>query len=210
MRTRERLKGLKEWLHGNLCAGREMKVPKDDIKEIALEEPRVYLAYYPTRPDQAEGALPDPASTCPSILVMPVLSPAKSMEEKRFDRYNDIHRPKDLGQVLAVNMLFSVYEPGIRLPGFADSGDIRLIREGTEEGLFTLYDWMDDCRDKLLGAKSITGTDLHVNEESMVVSMYTDQNFVVDKRPLFYGFVNVEFYCYADERTDPRVHDLLN
>ena len=33
----------------------------------------------------------------------------------------------------------------------------------------------------------------------MAYSLYTDQSFVVDKRPLYYGFVTVTFNCYAEE-----------
>jgi len=74
-----------------------------------------------------------------------------------------------------------------------------LFVEGTEQGLFTLTDWMDDCIEKLLGAKFIPKTDLFVNEATMAYSLYTDQSFVVDKRPLYYGFVTVTFNCYAEE-----------
>ena len=122
------------------------------------------------------------------------------MEEKRFDRYNNVHRPQEMGQHLAVSILFSVYEPGVRLPGFVDSVgekgaglDTSLILEGTEQGLFTLMNWMDDCMEKLLGQKMIPKTDLFVQEDTVTYSLYTDQSYVVDRRPIYYGFVNVVF-----------------
>ena len=207
MRFSERLTGLKNWTYKELCKGRTMKAPAEnmDIGTINRQEPPVYLAWAPARVDKAGNLKEIPLSTVPGILIMPRLSNAKYVEEKRFDRYNNVHRPQELGQTLAVDILFSVYEPGIRLPGFIDSAesenglDMSLFVEGTEQGLFTLTDWMDDCIEKLLGAKFIHKTDLFVNEATMAYSLYTDQSFVVDKRPLYYGFVTVTFNCYAEE-----------
>ena len=68
-------------------------------------------------------------------------------------------RPPELGQTLAVSILFGVYEPGIRLAGYVENGDIALLEEGTEQGLFTLLDWMDDCMALLLKEKRVPGTD---------------------------------------------------
>lgn len=217
MRTTERLRKLKAWVETELCAGREMKAPADemDITEIVRQEPRCYLAWQPTRPDETGNLRIDPINVCPGILIMPRASHAKFVEEKRFDRYNDVHRPQSLGQTLAVDMLFSVYEPGIRLPGFIDSTDaeegldLSLIQEGTEEGLFTLLNWMDDCIERLLSRKFIPHTDLFANEATIVYSLYTDQSFVVDKRPLYYGFVTVEFNCYAEESTNNSMEQYL-
>ena len=36
----------------------------------------------------------------------------------------------------------------------------------------------------------------------MTYSLYTDQAYVVDRRPLYYGFVNAEFKGYADTGND--------
>ena len=147
---------------------------------------------------------------------MPNAAHAKNIEEKRFDRYAGVHRPPQLAQTLSVSILFSVYEPGIRLPGFIDSADtdqgldMSLFEEGTQEGLMTLVDWMDDCVQKLLGQRFIPKTDLFLNEASLVYSLYTDQSFVVDKRPIYYGFINADFNCYADEGTNPALEEFLN
>ena len=217
MRTRERLLKLKGWVEGELCAGRIMKAPSEDMDftKIVRQEPKCYIAWNPTRPDQTGMFHVDPVNVCPGILIMPRIAHAKFTEEKRFDRYNNIHRPQELGQTLAVDILFSVYEPGIRLPGFIDSAesgnglDMSLLVEGTEEGLFALTDWMDDCIEKLLGQKIIPQTDLFVNEASMAYSLYTDQSFVVDKRPIYYGFVSVDFSCYAEEGVNRSIDQYL-
>lgn len=217
MRTSERLRGLKEWVYTTLCEGRSMKAPPPDrdIARIVRQEPKCYLGWYPTRPDQTGRMDADPVSVCPSILVMPNSSKVKDMEEKRFDRYNGVHRPKELGQELNVSLLFSVYEPGIRLPGFVDSAesadglDMTLIQEATEEGLIALMDWMDDCKEALLAQMHIPNTDLFVREPDAVYSLYTDQSFVVDKRPIFYGFVNVAFGCYAETGINPSIEEYL-
>lgn len=216
MRTSQRLMGLKSWATKELCEGRLMKAPAPDmdITKIVRQEPKCFLGWQPQRPDLTADA-ENPLSVCPAITIMPNPSKVKFMEEKRFDRYNDVHRPKDLGQSLSISMLFSVYEPGVRLPGFVDSAesteglDMTRIEEGTEQGLFTLFNWLDDCREKLLGQKFIPGTDLFVDEESMYYSLYTDQSFVVDKRPIFYGFINLEFGCFADEGTNSSIEQYL-
>ena len=187
MRTRKRLKGLQKWMQENLCAGREMKAPAPnfDITQIIRQEPECYIAWQPTRPDLSGRFQNDVQNVCPGILIMPAASKVKDMEEKRFDRYNGVSRPKDLGQTLSVSILFSVYEPGIRLPGFIDDPeDMSKIIEGTEEGLF-------------------------MNESSAAYSLYTDQSYVVDKRPIYYGFVNVEFGCYANAGNNPNIDNYL-
>ena len=218
MRLTERLRGLKQWAISELCEGREMKAPADnfDIGVIKRQQPKCFLAWAPSRVDSAGNIQEEPLSTVPGIVIMPNQAYAKYMEEKRFDRYNNVHRPQAMGQQMAVSFLFSVYAPGIRLPGFVDGVgekgkglDTELILEGTEQGLMTLMDWMDDCMQKLLGQKLIPHTDLFPIEESMTYSLYTDQKYVVDRRPVYYGFVNVVFGCYANEGYDRDIEDLL-
>lgn len=218
MRFSERLTGLKNWTYKELCKGRVMKAPAEnmDIGTINRQEPTVYLAWAPARMDKAGNLKEIPLSTVPGILIMPNQTYAKYMEEKRFDRYNNVHRPQEMGQHLAVSILFSVYEPGVRLPGFVDSVgekgaglDTSLILEGTEQGLFTLMNWMDDCMEKLLGQKMIPKTDLFVQEDTVTYSLFTDQSYVVDRRPIYYGFVNVVFGCHVNEGYNPDIEKLL-
>ena len=218
MRFSERLTGLKNWTYKELCKGRVMKAPAEnmDIGTINRQEPPVYLAWAPARVDKAGNLKEIPLSTVPGILIMPNQTYAKYMEEKRFDRYNNVHRPQEMGQHLAVSILFSVYEPGVRLPGFVDSVgekgaglDTSLILEGTEQGLFTLMNWIDDCMEKLLGQKMIPKTDLFVQEDTVTYSLYTDQSYVVDRRPIYYGFVNVVFGCHVNEGYNPDIEKLL-
>ena len=218
MRFTERWRGLKEWTYNELCKGREMKAPGPnmDVSKITRQEPACYIGWAPARMDKAGNLKEIPASTVPGIIMMPNQAYGKYMEEKRFDRYNNIHRTKEMGQQMSVTMLFSVYEPGTRLPGFSDSAgeqgsgiDTSLLLEGTEEGFMTLMNWMDDAMYKLLGAKIIPNTDLFVDEESVTYSLYVDQNYVVDRRPLYYGFVNVVFGCYANEEPNRLIDQLL-
>ncbi len=209
MRTVERLQKLKGWAEKNLCVGRIMKAPADDfdITQIITKEPKVYLAWAPMEINKAGGYVETiVAKTVPSIIIMPKASNAKVVEEKRFDRYSGVHRPKDLGNQLTVDILFSVYEPGTRMPGFIDSGndkgeglDVSLFLEGTEQGLFTLLNWMDDAVTILLRDLCIPGTDLLLNEETVIKSLYTDQAYVTDRRPIYYGFINCTFGGYSNE-----------
>lgn len=212
MRTRKRLKGLQAWMQKNLCDGRSMKSPAPDgnITKITRQEPQVYLAWFPSRPDTAARYSSPAQNVCPSILVMPASGKMRDMEEKRFDRYNNVHRPQELGQTLSVSILFSVYEPGIRLPGFIDDPkDQTKFLDGTEEGLFTLTDWMDECMEKMQGVEFIPGTDLFLNDASVTYGLYSDQSYVVDKRPIFYGFINAEFGCYANEGVNSSLDEFL-
>ena len=87
---------------------------------MTKQEPRCYIAYYPAMPDES-GLITEALTLAPSILILPNVGKLKEVEEKRFDRYSGVHRPQELGQTLAVQLLFCVYEPGIRLPGFAES-----------------------------------------------------------------------------------------
>ena len=217
MRTTERLTKLADWTYKTVCQGRQMKTPAPglDMTKIVRQEPKVFIGYYPTRPDQTTLADDDVLNTAPSILLMPTQSYVKYMEEQRFDRYNGVHRPKELGQALSIQALFSVYEDGVRLPGFIDKAeqgttDLTLMKEGTKEGLFTLLNWMDDFKDALLGQKMIPHTDLFVNESSMTYSPWTDQKYLNDKRSLYFGFVNVTFQCYAEEKPNPAYQKYLD
>jgi hypothetical protein len=69
--------------------------------------------------------------------------------------------------------------------------------------------WMDDCMEKLLGQKMIPKTDLFVQEDTVTYSLYTDQSYVVDRRPIYYGFVNVVFGCHVNEGYNPDIEKLL-
>lgn len=216
MRTVERLRKLQRWTYETVCRGRMMKTPAPnmDVRQIVRQEPKTFLAYLPMRPDETHpGAEVDPLNVAPGIIIMPTFGNLKYMEEQRFDRYNNVHRPKDMGQSLSVQVLFFVYEDGVRLPGFiesAESGryDMSLIREGTQDGLETLLNWMDDFKDALLSIKHIPGTDLFLNEAESQYGLYSDQKFVADRRPAFIGMVTCTFQCHADEYND-EINELL-
>ena len=216
MRTFERLRKMKAWFEKELCEGRELKAPvptqgntyAPSITDFTRTEPRVFLAWQPMRPNEPGKAdASDPYSVCPAITIMPVSGYVRYVQEKRFDRYQKVHRPQEMGQSLTVQILFSVYEPGVRMPGFADgydakNPDMSLLKDGTEPGLMTLVNWMDDCMELLLRERTVPGTDLVLEDDTMTYSLYSDQAYVVDRRPLYYGFVNAEFKGYADAGSD--------
>lgn len=215
MTTRQRLRALEKWVQENLCKGRKLKSPDEmgDVTKITVEEPKVFLGWPPTRGDQTEYQ-EDPRNVAPGILIAPGYTIAKCQEEKSYDRYQNIHRPKALGQTLDVQMLFTVYEPGIRLPGFQEEVEkgrfpVELLQEGTEEGLFTLMDWMDEAARKLLATRTIPGSDLFLQEDSLRYRPYAEGVYMADKRPLYYGFLTATFGGYADETQNSRIDDLL-
>lgn len=217
MLTRNRLIALQKWTYENCAKGKMMKtLPENgDISVIRRQEPPVYLGWWPKRRDETGAWTVTPYNVCPGILISPGSGHAQADEEKRFDRYNNIRRPKELGQTLLVTVLFSVYEPGTRLPGFTasakseDGMDMSLITEGTEEGLFALTDWMDEFKDKLLAQKEIPGCDLIVDEATIEYSPYMDSEYIVDKRDCYYGFVTVKFNCYSQQQINNDIEDLL-
>lgn len=216
MRTIERLDRLKEWTYENVCKGRMMKTPAPqmDVTKLARQEPKVYIAYYPMRPDQTAWVMQEILNTAPSILLMPITGFFKNNEKQYHDDYKGIHRPQELGQSLSVQVLFSVFEDGVRLPGFIDEAekgpyDMTLIKEGTYDGVSTLLNWMDDFKEKLLGAKFIPKTDLFLTEATATYDMFTDQKYIADQRPLYVGFVNVTFQCYAKEANNETINNLL-
>ena len=210
MRTSERLRKLQDWTYRTICKGRMMKAPGPnmDIRVFTRQEPKVFLVYTPTRPDETDyGVDIDPLYVSPGIIIMPTAGYLKNMEEQRFDRYNNVHRSKEMGQTLSVQVLFFVFENGVRLPGFKESTetgsyDMTKIMEGTEEGLFTLMDWMDDFKDALLSQKTIPNTDMFLNEASSQYGLFSDQRFVADRRPAFIGIVTATFQCHADEENE--------
>lgn len=207
MRTVERLRKLQNWTYDTVCKGRQMKTPaKDmDVRKIVRQEPKVFLAYTPMRPDESNftGEV-DPLKAVPGIIIAPTSGYIKYMEEQRFDRYNNVHRPKEMGQSLSCQLIFFVYEDGVRLPGFIESAekgayDMSLMAEGTKEGLETLLNWMDDFRDAILSQKTIPETDMFLNEAECQYGLYSDQRFVADRRPVYIGVITLTFQCQADE-----------
>lgn len=219
MRSVERLTKLRDFVRMKICTGREMKAPSEDmdITKFIYREPACYLAFAPLLRSKNDDAFesPTPLNTVPSITILPGTGYVKNQEEKRFDRYNHVFRTQQMGQQLAVTFLFVVYEDGIRMPGFIDKAenegvlDMSLIREGTEEGLFRLLNWMDDLNEHLLGAKTIPGTDLALTESSMWYSLRSDQKYIADKRPLYYGMVEAIFQCHANEKPNKEIKKVL-
>ncbi len=215
MLTTERLKKLQVFVYKNLCQGRQMKTPaKDgDMGTILRDEPKCYVGYYPMRPDTSGFENSEAINTAPSILILPSGGYVKNQEEQRFDRYNNVHRPKSMGQSLTIQVLFTVYEDGVRLPGFIDKiekgeFDISLIREGTDEGLSVLLNWMDEFNSLLLNTKFIPETDMFVNDSQSDYGLWSDQKFIQDTRPLYHGICGVTFQCHADEY-NPEIENLL-
>lgn len=212
MTTSQRLKSLKSWVYKECCMGKRMKAPGEDnrLTDILRAEPKAYVGWAPARADLTGEMDPDAPSVCPSILIGLAPSKSRDMEEKRFDRYNSIHRPKEMGATLNVSMLLCVYEPGDRLPGFRENPTPELLVEATEQGFFALMDWIDELCGKLLAAKNIPGTDLFLWENTLAYSPYLEMNMLVDKRPFYYGFVNCSFGHYSDEAPNGTVKQLLD
>lgn len=196
--TRARIEALRAYLE-NINAGREMKAPGESIGDIVYRTPGVHVAFYPNRPQpmaRTSRALDTDAASAPSILIMLAPSQAQNMEEERFDQRQNIGRPDELGGKLTLMLLFSVYEPGTRLHGF-DGRNPERIMDATDEGFYTLTDWMDEVVAALVTARHIPGSDMYVWPGSVQYSSYADGDYIADRRPLYYGLVSVTFGHYA-------------
>ena len=216
MRTWERLRKTRDWVFREICEGKEFKVPKNnatdgygpDICDFTMGEPQAFIAWQPMRPnDPGQLISNDPYNVAPAITIMPTQGFIHYLEEKRFDRYNKIIRPQDMGQSLGMQFLFTIYDPGVRLPGLEESlkskhPDMSLLKDGTESGLMTLVNWMDDLMELVLRERNVPETDLVLDDENSVFSLYMDQNYIVDRRPYYFGFVNVNWRCYANYGSD--------
>jgi len=217
MRTSERLRKYRQFVYDNLCRGREMKAPAPDgdIRKIVRQEPQTYLFLAPTRKDISDLARDIPPSAVPSIVVMPAASFASNIKEGMFDLRHEIKRSYEMGQQLVLQNVFSVWEDGIRQPGFLqkleDTGemDMSLVADGTEDAALTLMNWMDDYMYLMLGTQTIPGTDMMLEKTTMTYSLYTDQQYLNDKRPVYYGYVNATFYCHADAKPNRDILDLI-
>ena len=219
MRTYARLDALKKWTFDTVCKGRRMKQepPERDITKYKEPvEPQVYIAYTPKRLDETGDLEVQLRSMAPCIVIMPTASYVEYMMPKRFDQYNGIHRPREYGQQLNVQVLFAVYEDDLRLPGFVDKYeqtrefDLTLLREGTQEGLQTLLDWMDEYREALLVQECIPGCDLILDRENFVYGMRSDQKYISDNRPLYYGLCDIGFNCVSETAVNPEVAAILD
>ncbi len=217
MRTSTRLKAMQKWVFKELCEGRKMKTPAPDgdITQIVKQEPQVFVGWMPMRSDKTVYSRDDFPNVVPSITLMPAPSYVRHMEEHRFDRYDHINRMNELSQQLTVQVLFQIYEDGVRLPGFvgkAKSGqgmDMSLIQEGSLEGLSTLEDWISEFKYKLLGERTIPGTDMFLDEESATYALFSDEKYIADLRPIFVGMVNVTFYCFTERKVNDKIRKLL-
>ena len=84
------------------------------------------------------------------------------------------------------------------------------MREGTQQGVKTIFGWMDDCKELLLARQLHSGhRPVSARGRMRLTALYTDQNFIVDKRPLYYGVMNVAFGCYADDGRNSELDEFL-
>lgn len=173
-----------------------MKAPGESLGDIIYRRPEIYTAFYPDRTPAASMRAESGAYSAPSILMMLAPSNARNMEPERFDRRDGIIRPMDLGGKLGISLLFSVYEPGVRQPGF-DGNDPDLIADPGAEGFFTVTDWMDEVSAALIAAQNVPGSDLFLWEGSLTYSPYMEGGYISDTRPIYYGIMNMVFGHYA-------------
>jgi hypothetical protein len=196
-KTRERLEALKAWVYENVCKGKEMKTPGADDATTQTAEPRCFVGTYPHRLN-ADGA-PEPYNTAPSILIVPTPSYAMLVKEERFDRYANIKREQQMGGQLSVEFILAVYDPGTRNEYAQESGKASDIADNGDDGFYTMTDWQDELKEKLLGVKQMPGTDLFVWPASIGYGPHMVQDSMKDDWPLYLGYVTLTLGHYATE-----------
>lgn len=208
MLTSARIEAVRAWCEEELCNGRTMKSPGKGGKatEVQYVKPRAFAGFQPRR----RGREQEMFSVAPSITIMLAPSQAMRDREKRFDKYSGIHRANELGATMALQFLFTVYEPGDRNEDFAQTGSYDDIEEPGAMGYYLLLDWMDELRELLMGVGTIPKTDLAVNTGEVYYAPFMSENTVVDRRPVYNGFVTAEFNTYVGGAPNERVRDLLD
>lgn len=192
MRYRQRLEKVRDWARKKLCTGRQMKTPGKNDYDIVWAEPRCFLCTYPTAVKE------DLINVAPGLLLLAGGGYGASDTSEYLDNRSGIDRSKDMGATLSMQFVHVIYDPGERTgirkeDGRADPKQALIIDENADNGALTVIDWMDDTMAALIGAKSIPGTDLIVNEKTVRFNPLTENGAIADRRPFYLGIVTVDF-----------------
>lgn len=201
----ERLKLLKQFCYESVCRGKRMKAPQngpdgrsDDLL-VAEKEPEVFIGMYPRRKNGRER---EATRVAPSILFIPGTSLAERYREKRWDKYQNVKRQREMSAELNAQFLFTMYDPGLRIG--------ETIADNTEDAILSLVDWMMEWQRTLIGNKGrIAGTDLFVYDDSTVWSLLSNDESLDDRRPYYFGVVQASFGHYSNKTTDPELESIL-
>lgn len=208
MRYRQRLEKLRDWVLKTCCEGRSMKTPGKTEYDVAWREPRCFLGNFPA---SAQGEL---FNVAPCILILPAGGLAEGDTSQYLDSRSGISRPKDMGATLQVQIVHVSYDPGERTgirkdDGRADPKQALIINEDADEGMLALIDWMDDTMAALVGAKSITGSDLTIKEDTVGFEPFKENGALADRRPYYLGHVTVEFASVTHRTNNEEIEALL-
>lgn len=204
----QKMRTLRQWCYENCCKGRKMKTPVirgRDI-DIAWSEPRCFGGdFYPQRVLDRKN----PYSIAPSILITRISHTPHGDTLRYLDNRSKISRPKDVANMLTVNLIHTIYEPGERGEDGADGDphDLFLTGEEMDEGSLILGQWMDDTATALLSAMSIAG--MSVSHTSVTIEPLIENSAVSDRRPLYMGVVQATLIGINREWEDPKLREML-
>lgn len=183
-----------------------MKTPGETDFSVEYTEPRCFVGLYPWTLNEASEY-----NVAPSILIIPDVSKAKDVRIKSYDQSDNIGRPQNLGAQLNLRLVFCVYDPGDRTAELKTSQNPYTdILEGDNGGFFTLTDWLDECMEKLLQANSIPGCDLFLYEDTITWAPMTEGEAILDRRPLYYGILQLGFGGESQRREGETISKLLD
>lgn len=200
----QRLRGLKKWLNENACQGREMKAQCKDDLVVVYREPYVKLLLF----TDAEG-VPEAEQGAPCILILMKESGTRDMEQ-RFDRYNDLKRPKLMAGMLSIQLVFVTYDPGHRTEESQENQKYDEIQANEEEAYLAVLDWAEETMNKLIEMGTVPGTDLMVSETDLRCGPMMQYGTLLDRRPLYYAVVEGVFGCMARKINSKQKNSLLD
>lgn len=203
MRTGQRLRGIREFLIKEIC-GKPMKRPTDKALDVEWVKPDVYIGYYP---DYMEIDSLSPR-TAPAVLIIPKLMKANTVNDHRFDRYNNIVRSDEAEAELTVQIVLVLWDPGERTR-IAEMTQDPMQIESNSDGLMRMIDWLDELSAALNGTKYIPETDLMPRKETILYQPLMEMDRIVDKRPLYFGILECSFFGMVNEKPNESIKDLL-
>lgn len=210
---------LRDWVYENCCKGRQMKtpVPRGRDYDVKWAEPNCFGGdNYPARARDIKN----PYSVAPSILITGVSFKPYAETSEYLDSRQKVSRPKNVGSTITLNLIHAVYDPGERMTvrqkenaqgepiQDGDPHEMLLTDEAMDTGSMILWQWMEDTASAIHAALSIAG--MTVKDDSIIIEPLTENESVSDRRPVYFGVVQVTLIGLNREMQSPELSALLD
>lgn len=186
MTLEQRIDAVKYFLETHVCDGLKLKIPNDkNVYDVAYGSPKAFATFIPPK-DKLPGDLNYPA---PSVVVMPLRD-----EENERD-----------GKVLT-RLLFTVYDPGTRLPGAMEHEKPEYIGMD-HEGWRGLLNFMERARQALRKARVIGDMEL---DFPLKRGLFNEEDSTPDFRPYYMGWMDVPFHYGVEPLYSKEIAEFMN